>query len=248
MFDRPARIALLCLSLLPTMADAAEPDSPVEVVKQWLAFHREDNPKGAVGLTTGSHYIHSPKNFAKTKQSVRCLGNQHSAAVITNPAEPSQEDPPVLICWLVRPNSSWKIHKSQTLKLSVVNQQLRGYLEAGNVHWNIPPSDLHGAWSTGPCHPPWATGVVCGNQIDFEKDTCRLTDWGPAGPPPEEFRNAKPHSRWRLWNGNIVFTRPAENDKFVVRIAWWEENRLELELLNDDGYGAASIEYDRDEF
>lgn len=114
----------------------------------------------------------------------RSLGNQRAAAVVTSSLDDSRDGERVLLFWLVRRDGAWRINKSDTAERRVVDERLRGFLEAGDVRWHVRLGELLGHWEAGPCSPPGVGGVACGSRLQLSDDNrYRLVAWGPGGPP-----------------------------------------------------------------
>ena len=145
------------------MADARNPDivapeSPRAVVARWLELHRTGNRDEASALTTGRD-DHRADVLLPSKRDTgvrvaRSLGNQRAAAVVTSALDEGRDDKRVLLFWLVRREGAWLINKSDSFERRVVDERLRGFLEAGDVRWHVRRVELLGNWVAGACRLP----------------------------------------------------------------------------------------------
>jgi hypothetical protein len=167
----------------------------------------------------------------------RSLGNERAAAVVTSSWENARDGERALLFWLVRRDGSWRINKSNSLESRVVDERLRGFLEAGDVCWHVQRHQLVGHWEAGPGTPPGGGGVACGSRLQFsDNHRYRLVAWGPGGPDPEY--DDVSQGVWRFANGQI---RLSHQDRIhECRVAWMANNLLVVE--SPDGKGRARYE------
>lgn len=218
---------------------AAADESPRAVVGRWLELHRTGKRDEASALTTGSPHHHArhvvPSNRDAGVRVERSLGNQQAAAVITNSLKEGREE--VLLFWLVRRDGAWRINKSGACERRILDERLRGFLEAGDVRWHVRRGKLLGNWEAGPCTPPGAGGVACGSRLQLGDDNrYRLAAWGPFGPDPEY--DDVMQGMWRVANGRILLSHQGRTTE--CRVAWIAENLLIVEP--PDGKGRARYE------
>ena len=129
--------------------DAASAETPSGIVARWLTLHRMGDRQKASALTSGSR-DHRADVLLPSKRDTgvrvaRSLGNERAAAVVTTKLENDVDDERVLLFWLVRRDGVWRINKSYRESNRVVDERLRGFLEAGNVRWYVQRG--HGAQS-----------------------------------------------------------------------------------------------------
>lgn len=153
---------------------AATLETPRAVVVRWLRLHRTGNSDEAAALTTGT-YCHRAATLLPSKRDTgvrvaRSLGNERAAAVVTTKLDDSGDQERVLLFWLVRRDGVWRINKSDKESRRVVDERLRGFLEAGDVRWYVRRGQLLGQWETGPCTPPIIGGVACGSRLELGDD------------------------------------------------------------------------------
>lgn len=219
--------------------DAAAAASPRAVVARWLELHRTGNRDEASALTTGSDY-HRAHVLLPSKRDTgvrveRSLGNQRAAAVVTSALDDARDGERVLLFWLVRRDGAWRINKSDSFERRVVDERLRGFLEAGDVRWHVQRGQLVGRWEAGPCRLPGVAWIACGSRLQLDDDNrYRLAADGPGGPVPEADKQGK----WRVANGQILLSH--QNRLYVCRVAWIADNLLVIEPL--DGKGRARYE------
>lgn len=213
-------------------------DTPQAVVARWLELARGGQRQRAERLTTGLsahraiHYL--PRNEGTVVVPQRSLGNDRSAAVVTNSVKRGAEGDRVFLFWLVRRDGAWKINKSSWELLEKAELQLRGFLEADGVHWHVERADLLGVWESGPGCPPSGGGVACGNRLNLGADgRYELSMWGPGGPDPSEIEQG----RWRLADGRVLLT--VGQQEHHCRIGWWDDDQMVLE--SSDGKGHADF-------
>ena len=149
--------------------DAALAETPSGVVARWLQHHQMGDREKASALTTGSrdHYadVLLPSKRDTGVRVARSLGNERAAAVVTTKLDHDDDDERVLLFWLVRRDGVWRINKSDKANRRVVDERLRGFLEAGDVRWYVQRGQLLGRWEAGPCRPPIVSGVACGSRL-----------------------------------------------------------------------------------
>ena len=220
--------------------DAAAAEGPRAVVARWLELHRTGNRDEASALTTGSDY-HRAHVLLPSKRDTgvrveRSLGNQRAAAVVTSALDDARDGERVLLFWLVRRDGAWRINKSDSFERRVVDERLRGFLEAGDVRWHVQRGQLVGRWESGPCRLPGVAWIACGSRLQLDDDNrYRLVADGPGGPVPEADKQGK----WRVANGQILLSH--QNRRYVCRVAWIADNLLVIEPLN----GKGRAEYER---
>ena len=222
--------------------DAAAAEGPRAVVARWLELHRTGKRDEASALTTGSDY-HRAHVLLPSKRDTgvrveRSLGNQRAAAVVTSALDDARDGERVLLFWLVRRDGAWRINKSDSFERRVVDERLRGFLEAGDVRWHVQRGQLVGRWEAGPCRLPGVAWIACGSRLQLDDDNrYRLVAYGPGGSAPEGDMQGK----WRVANGQILLSH--QNRLYVCRVAWIADNLLVIEPLN----GKGRAKYDRTE-
>ena len=219
--------------------DAAAAESPRAVVARWLELHRTGNRDEASALTTGSDY-HRAHVLLPSKRDTgvrveRSLGNQRAAAVVTSALDDARDGERVLLFWLVRRDGAWRINKSDSFERRVVDERLRGFLEAGDVRWHVQRGQLVGHWEAGPCRLPGVAWIACGSRLQLDDDNrYRLVAW----------RAWRPGSRGRQAREMAGSQRPnpavTSKSAHVCRVAWIADNLLVIEPL--DGKGRAEYE------
>ncbi len=227
-------------------AEVSSIESPQAVVARWLELHRTGNRDEASALTTGSDYhrVHVllPSRRDTGVRVERSLGNQRAAAVVTSELDDARDGDQVLLFWLVRRDGAWRINKSDSFEKGVVDERLRGFLEAGDVRWHVERGQLVGRWESGPCRPPGVAWTACGSRFQLDDDNrYRLAVDGPGGPYPEGDMQGK----WRVANGQILLSH--EEQLYVCRIAWIADNLLVIEPLDEKGEGKGDARYERAE-
>lgn len=143
------------------LADAQTLDAdagPQAVVARWLELHRAGNRDEASALTTGTqdhraNVLLSSRRAADVRVE-RSLGNERAAAVVTNALDDSRDGERVLLFWLARRDGAWRINKSDLFERKVVDERLRGFLEAEDVRWHVPRDQLQAAGSPVPADRP----------------------------------------------------------------------------------------------
>jgi hypothetical protein len=224
--------------------DAAPAEGPRAVVARWLELHRTSNRDEASALTTGSDY-HRAHVLLPSKRDTgvrveRSLGNQRAAAVVTSELDDARDGERVLLFWLVRRDGAWRINKSDSFERRVVDERLRGFLEAGDVRWHVQRGQLLGRWEAGPCRLPGVAWAACGSRLRLDDDNrYRLSADGPGGPVPEADKQGK----WRVANGQILLSH--QNRLYVCRVAWIADNLLVIEPLDKRGGGKGTARYER---
>ena len=211
--------------------DAAAAEGPRAVVARWLELHRTGKRDEASALTTGNPY-HRADVLLPSKRDTgvrveRSLGNQRAAAVVTGSLDDARDGERVLLFWLVRHDGAWRINKSDTAERRVVDERLRGFLEAGDVRWHVQRGQLVGHWKAGPGTPPGG-GLACGSRLQLsDDDRYRLVTWGPFGPDPEH--DDVMQGKWRVANGRILLSHLDRTHE--CRVAWMADNLLVIEPL-----------------
>lgn len=225
-------------------SDAAAAEGPRAVVARWLELHRTGNRDEASALTTGSDYhrAHVLLPFRRDTgvRVERSLGNQRVAGVVTSTLDHAGDGERVLLFWLVRRDGAWRINKSDSLERRVVDERLRGFLEAPDVRWHLGRGQLLGRWESGPCRLPGIAWTACGSRLQLDDDNrYRLMADGPGGPVPEADKQGK----WRVANGQIVLSH--QEQLYVCRVAWMADNVLVIESLDEKGDVKGRAEYER---
>lgn len=223
--------------------DAASAETPSGVVARWLQHHRIGDREKASALTTGSrnHYadVLLPSKRDTGVRVARSLGNERAAAVVTTKLDKVGDDERVLLFWLVRRDGVWRINKSETESRRVVDERLRGFLEAGDVRWYVQRGQLLGRWEAGPCTPPIIGGVACGSRLELGDDNrFRLAAWGPGGPPNVFEGDDVMHGDWRLTTDRLLMSHQGEAHE--CRVVWLADDLLIVESY--DGEGRATYE------
>jgi len=233
-------VAIFWRTAPPANAETPEgktPESPAAVVAHWLELHRTGERGKASDLTTGSidhraRYLLSSKRDTGVRV-YQSLGNHRAAAVTTGAIKPGSET--VLLFWLIRRNDSWLINKSNSAKRSVVDDRLRGFIEAGDVVWHVQPSDLTGHWDAGPCYSPAGGGLACGSQLQLGVDkTFQLAIYGPGGLVPASGMKGT----WRLADDRIQLSQGDRTHQ--CKVVWMAKDVLHLKSL--DGKDAGQYE------
>ena len=225
--------------------DAAAAEGPRAVVARWLEVHRTGNRNEASALTTGSDYHRAhvllPSNRDTGVRVARSLGNQRAAAVVTSALDDDHDGKRVLLFWLVRRDGAWRINNSDSFEKRVVDERLRGFLQAGDVRWHVQRGQLVGRWEAGPGRPPGkVAGIPCGIQLELDDDNrYRLAVDGPGGAVPEYDMQGK----WRVANGQILLSH--QDRLYVCRVAWIADNLLVIEPLDKRGEGKGEARYER---
>lgn len=226
--------------------DAAATEGPRAVVARWLELHRTGNRDEASTLTTESDYHRAhvllPSRRDTGVRVERSLGNERAAAVVTTALDDARDGERVLLFWLVRRDGAWRISKSDSFERRVVDERLRGFLEAGDVRWHVQHGQLVGRWEAGPCRLPGVAWTACGSRLQLDDDNrYRLVADGPGGPVPEADKQGK----WRVANGQILLSH--QNRLYACRVAWMADNLLVIEPLDEKGDVKGRAEYERAE-
>jgi hypothetical protein len=227
-------------------ADVAAAESPRAVVTRWLELHRSGQRDEASALTTGSHDHRAdvllPSKRATGVRVERSLGNQRAAAVVTTALEDARDGQRVLLFWLVPRDGAWRINKSDAAERRVVDERLRGFLEAGDVRWHVQRSRLVGHWEADACVPPGFGGIACGSRLQLGDDSrYRLIAWGPGGWDPE-FDDVM-QGKWRVANGRILLSH--QDRLYACRVAWMDDKLLVIESLDEKGDVKGRAGYER---
>ena len=207
--------------------DAAQ--SPRAVVARWLELHRTGKRDEALALTTGSPNHRADVLLSSKRDTgvrvARSLGNLRVAAVVTSSRNDARDTREVLLFWLVRRDGAWRINKSGSFKRAVVDDRLRGFLEAGDVRWHVQRDQLLGSWEADACMPPGSDGVTaCGSRLQFVDDNrYRLVYWGPGAPDPEDVMQGK----WRIANDKILL--PHQDRTYECVVTWLGDDQLPIE-------------------
>ena len=214
--------------------DPAAAEGPRAVVARWLELHRTGNRDAASALTTGSDY-HRAHVLLPSKRDTgvhveRSLGNQRAAAVVTSALDDARDGERVLLFWLVRRDGAWQIHKSDSFERRVVDERLRGFLEAGDVRWHVQRGQLVGRWESDACRLPGVAWIACGSRIQLDDDDrYRLAAYGPGGAAPEADKEGK----WRVANGQILLLHQGQTHE--CRVTWMDDNLLIIEYSDEKG-------------
>ncbi|MDB4680092.1 hypothetical protein OAE80_03820 [Planctomycetaceae bacterium] len=211
-------------------------DNPRAVVSHWLELHRTGKPKAAAALTTGSRDHRARYLLPSTRdtgvRTERSLGNKRVAAVVTSSLKKTGEE--VVLFWLVRREGVWRIKKSDKFKRQIVDERLRGFLEAGDVHWHVPRADLLGNWESGPCNPPTVGWIACGSRLKLNPNNrYRLEAWGPGGPALEDDDDIVMQGNWRLADDKILLSH--EDRTYSYRVTWLADILLTVECSDEMG-------------
>lgn len=224
--------------------DAAVAEGPRTIVARWLELHRTGNRNESSALTTGTDYhrAHFLLPFGRDTgvRVARSLGSQRVAAVVTSVLKEVDNGEQVLLFWLVQRDGVWRIDKSDSFERRVVDERLRGFLEAEDVNWHVQCDELLGNWEAGPCRPPGARGVACGSRLQLGDDNrYRLAVDGPAGHIPEYDMQGK----WEVADGQIMLTH--QDRLNVCRVVWMADKLLIIETLNNRGEATGDTRYER---
>lgn len=224
---------------------AASAKTPRAIVSSWLELHRTGNRDEASALTTGSRFhranvLLSPKR-SEGVRIARSLGNGRAAAVVTTSPDKTGDGDQVLLFWLVRRDGVWRINKSEMESMQVVDERLRGFMESGDVRWDVQRHQLLGRWEAGAGDPPIIVGIACGSRLQLDKDNhYQLYAWGPF-PPDNDFESDDVlRGVWRLANDRILMSHQGQTDE--SRIVWLGDNLMVLESA--DGSGQATYQRD----
>lgn len=225
-------------------AEKREAQSPRAVVARWLELHRTGKRDEASALTTGAPNHRADVLLSSKRDTgvrvTRSLGNQRVAAVVTSSRDDDRDAQEVLLFWLVRRDGEWRINKSDSFNRAVVDERLRGFLEAGDVRWHVHRDQLLGNWEAGPCTPPGGGGFACGSRLQLGDDNrYRLAVDGPGGPVPEYDMQGK----WQLANGQIVLSH--QDRLYKCRVAWMADNLLVIESPDEKSDVKGRAEYER---
>ena len=168
-------------------------------------------------------------------------GCRRDPSVVLCPRLPDER---VLLFWLVRRDGVWRINKSDKESRRVVDERLRGFLEAGDVRWYVQRGQLLGRWEAGPCRPPIIGGVACGSRLELGDDNrYRLAAWGPGGPltcsSGDVFEGDDVmHGVWRLTTDRILMSHQGQTHE--CRVVWLADNLLVVQ--SPDGTDRATYE------
>ncbi|MEW4530477.1 hypothetical protein [Maioricimonas sp. JC845] len=234
------------------LADAQTLDAnagPQAVVARWLELHRAGNRDEASALTTGTQ-DHRANVLLSSRRAAdvhveRSLGNERAAAVATNALDDSRDGERVLLFWLARRDGAWRINKSDLFERKVVDERLRGFLEAEDVRWHVPRDQLAGRWESGPCRPPGVGGIIaCGSRLQLDDNNrFRLAAWGPGGPHPDY--DSVVQGKWRVADGELLLSH--QDQLSICRVAWIADDLLVLERLDERGEVKDRARYEREE-
>jgi hypothetical protein len=218
----------------------ASSKTPRAVVTHWLELHRTGNRDEASALTTGSRFhradvLLSPKRDEGVRVA-RSLDNGRAAAVVTTSPDEAGDGQQVLLFWLVRRDGVWRINKSDMENKQIVDERLRGFLESGDVRWDVQRDQLLGRWEAGAGDPPIIVGVECGSRLQLGNDNrYQLYAWGPFPPANDFDADNVLRGVWRLADDRILMSHQGQTDE--SRIVWLADHLLVLESA--DGSGSA---------
>ncbi len=225
---------------------AAKGVTPRVVVARWLELHQMGKRDQAAALTTGSRFhradvLLSPKSGVSVRVT-RSLDNGRAAAVVTALPDKTGDGQPVLLFWLVQRDGVWRINKSDIESMQVVNERLRGFMESGDVRWDVQRHQLLGRWEAGAGDPPLIVGVECGSRLQLDKDNhYQLYAWGPF-PPANDFEADEVlRGVWRLAKDRILMSYQDKTDE--SRIVWLAENLMVLESADGSGHATYKREH-----
>ena len=243
LFATSVWIAMAGVGLAPAAAE-----SPRAVVARWLELHRTGDRDGASALTTGSrdHFANVllPANRDTGVRVAQSLGNPRAAAVVSTALKRGKKDAAeegerVLLFWLVARDGVWRIHKSSAESRRVVDERLRGFLEAGDVRWEVQRDQLLGRWESGPCRLPMIRWTACGSQLQLGDDEqFGVAAWGPGGPPPNK-QESMMRGAWKLDDGRLLISHEGQTHEW--RITWLSDDRLVVQSPD----GKSRAEYER---
>ena len=203
--------------------------SPRAVVARWLELHRTGKRDEASALTTGAPNHRADVLLSSKRDTgvrvTRSLGNQRVAAVVTSSRDDDRDAQEVLLFWLVRRDGEWRINKSDSFNRAVVDERLRGFLEAGDVRWHVQRDQLLGEWEAAACMPPGSDGVTaCASELQFvNHNRYHLEFWGPGGSDPTYDLQGK----WRIANDKIMLSHQDRTYECVV--TWLRHDQLAIE-------------------
>ena len=224
---------------------AASAKTPRAIVSSWLELHRTGNRDEASALTSGSRFhradvLLSPKRDEGVRVA-RSLDNGRAAAVVTTSPDEAGDGQQVLLFWLVRRDGVWRINKSDMENKQIVDERLRGFLESGDVRWDVQRDQLLGRWEAGAGDPPIIVGVECGSRLQLGNDNrYQLYAWGPCAPANDFDADNVLRGVWRLANDRILMSHQGQTDE--SRIVWLADNLMVLESA--DGSGQATYQRD----
>ena len=208
--------------------------SPRAVVARWLELHRTGKRDEASALTTGSPDHRANVLLSSNRDTgvrvARSLANLRVAAVVTSSRNDAGDTREVLLFWLVRRDGEWRINKSDSFNRAVVDERLRGFLEAGDVRWHVQRDQLLGKWEAAACMPPGSDGVTaCASELQFVNDNrYRLEFWGPGGSDPTYDLQGK----WRIASDKILLLHQDRNYECVV--TWLGDDQLAIESADGE--------------
>jgi len=218
----------------------AQTQTPRSVVSKWIELHQARERGTASALTTGSSAHRAVHLLSTKRDDVRVqwsLGNQKAAAVVTNSLKETKQGSQLLLFWLLKRDGVWKINKSDVVLSLIVDERLRGFIEAGDVSWHVQRSDLLGHWEAAACTPPGEEMITaCASELVLSDDNqFRLTFWGPGGHAPDYDMQGT----WKLDADHILLTN--QDKTHQSRVVWLKSNQLVLETHN----GAGRADYER---
>ena len=220
--------------------------TPRTVVTRWLEMHRAGNRDEAAALTTGSRFHRADVLLSRKRSAgirvARSLDNGRAAAVVTTALDRTGDGQQVLLFWLVQRDGVWRINKSDLESMQVVNERLRGFMESGDVCWDVQRHQLLGRWEAGAGDPPLIVGVECGSRLQLDKDNhYQLYAWGPF-PPANDFEADEVlRGVWRLTDDRILMSYQGKTDE--SRIVWLADNLMILESADGSGHATYKREH-----
>jgi len=221
-------VALTVLSVTGVYAERIAPKCPRAVVTRWLELHRTGKRDEATALTAGSSAHRADVLLPSTRDTgvrvARSLDNGRVAAVVTSSLDGARDGDSVLLFWLARQDGAWRINKSDSIERRVVDERLRGFLEAGNVRWHVQCDQLLGHWESGPCRPPGMDGITaCGSRLQLWDDNrYRLLSWGPGAPDPEDIIQGE----WQVASDRILLSH--QDRTYECPVSWMGKGQLEI--------------------
>lgn len=212
--------------------------TPRAVVERWLELHRTGKRDDASMLTTGSRFHRADALLSPSRDEgvrVACaVDNGRAAAVVATRPDDANEGNQGLLFWLVRRDGDWVINKSDIENKQVVKERLRGFLESGDVHWDVQRHQLLGLWEADAGTAPIVVGIACGSRIHLDSDNrYQVYAWGPY-PPETGFESDEVlRGSWRLDDDRIHMLHQGKVHQ--SRIVWLMDNLLTLESMTGEG-------------
>jgi hypothetical protein len=204
---------------------------PSAVVTEWLDLVLANHLDDARLLTTKSENLSPCRDLQEMRnkkqlQVERSLGNEAVTVVVTNTVKyPESGRDRALAFWLVQRDGAWRIHRSYFDDPKNIEEQLRGFLMAGNAQWRVMRKDVAGIWLAGPGRPCGVGSMACGSRLRLADDgSCVLEAWGPGG--PDDGMTVQ-RGTWRLDGDKII--REQNEQRLVSRITWVGHESLILQ-------------------